>query len=130
MDLQRTLLTEIILNMSSGGSFICDFFKKGESCLRNSQKPDSFGLLSFCSGRTLHVLPVAVLRRAKRPFGPSANPASATQKPDTMSGFIVIISSFPEKLISFLLPPSSKSNSGKTKKSDRLERPDLYQSCK
>lgn len=35
MDLQRTLLTEIILNMSSGGSFICDFFKKGESCLRN-----------------------------------------------------------------------------------------------
>ena len=33
-------------------------------------------------GKTLHMLPVAVLRRAKRPFGPSASPASATQKPD------------------------------------------------
>ena len=49
-----------------------------ESCLRNYQKPEVFGLLSFCFGKTLHMLPVAVLRRAKRPSGPSASPASAT----------------------------------------------------
>ena len=46
-----------------------------ESCLRNFQKPESkdFGLLSFCCGKTLHMLPAAVLRKAKRPFGPSAS---------------------------------------------------------
>ena len=33
-----------------------------ESCLRNFQKPDRFGRASFvCSGRPLHMLPVAVL---------------------------------------------------------------------
>ena len=50
MDLQRTLLTEIILNMSSGGSFICDFFKKGESCLRNYKNASAF---FFCYDNSL-----------------------------------------------------------------------------
>ena len=47
-----------------------------------TQKPDSLGFFRFATARLLHMLPVAVLRRAKRPFGPSASPASATQKPD------------------------------------------------
>ena len=59
-----------------------------ESCLRNFQKPESkdFGLLSFCCGKTLHMLPAAVLRKAKRPFGPSANPASATFRNEHENG--------------------------------------------
>ena len=43
-----------------------------------SEASPSDWLFSFCFGKTLHMLPVAVLRRAKRPFGPSASPASAT----------------------------------------------------
>ena len=51
-----------------------------ESCLRNSQKPEVFRASFVCCGKTPHMLPVAVLRKAKRPFGPSASPASATRE--------------------------------------------------
>ena len=37
----------------------------------------------------LDMLPVAVLRRAKRPFGPSASPASATTKSDFCRTFFM-----------------------------------------
>lgn len=50
-----------------------------ESCLRNYRSPILSDFFRFLR-QTLHMLPVAVLRRAKRPFGPSASLASATTK--------------------------------------------------
>ena len=40
-------------------------------------------------GKTLHMLPVAVLRRAKRPFGPSASLASATTAAYEAAFFVI-----------------------------------------
>ena len=56
-----------------------------ESCLRNSEKlkPKGLGFFRYCFGKPLHMLQVAVLsplRYESVPKGPSASPASATQR--------------------------------------------------
>ena len=56
-----------------------------ESCLRNSEKlkPKGLGFFRYCFGKPLHMLQVAVLsplRNESVPKGPSASPASATQR--------------------------------------------------
>ncbi len=60
------------------------------------RSPILIGLLSFCYGSTLHMLPVAVLRRAKRPLRAERESCLRnSQKPDTHRASFVLLRQFP-----------------------------------
>ena len=75
-----------------------------ESCLRNSEKlkPKGLGFFRYCSGKPLHMLLVAVLsplRYESVPMGPSASPASATQRSSNQKAWASFVMSWENRFI-------------------------------